>query len=146
MGSIITVAGYILAFMCNGKKSLIMLYLSTKYSQSIFESISRFSEAHGHVIDCMKRVANVFELENVPQEKVYVNSNDTKTKANFTKGKLCFKKVNLKYRPERELVLKDLDFVVEAGLKVGIVGRTGAGKSTISNALTRIVELDSGSI
>ena len=42
--------------------------------------------------------------------------------------------------------MKNLDFEVEAGLKVGIVGRTGAGKSTISNALTRIVELESGSI
>jgi len=64
----------------------------------------------------------------------------------FKNGKLSIKQANLRYRPERELVLKNLDFEVEAGLKVGIVGRTGAGKSTISNALTRIVELESGSI
>ena len=31
-------------------------------------------------------------------------------------------------------------------MKVGVVGRTGAGKSTISNALTRIVEIENGSI
>jgi len=43
-------------------------------------------------------------------------------------------------------VLKKLSFEIEAGHKIGIVGRTGAGKSTISLALTRIVELESGSI
>jgi len=52
----------------------------------------------------------------------------------------------LRYRPKTELVLKNLSFTIEKGLKIGIVGRTGAGKSTISVALTRIVELESGSI
>ena len=52
----------------------------------------------------------------------------------------------LRYRPKTEQVLKGLDFKIKGGIKVGIVGRTGAGKSTISLSLTRIVELESGSI
>jgi len=44
------------------------------------------------------------------------------------------------------MVLKDMTFKIEPVMKVGIVGRTGAGKSTMSNALTRIVELEKGSI
>ena len=44
------------------------------------------------------------------------------------------------------MVLKKLNFEVAAGHKVGVVGRTGAGKSTISIALTRIVELAGGAI
>ena len=54
--------------------------------------------------------------------------------------------MNLRYRPNTELVLKGLNFDVPAGIKVGVVGRTGAGKSTISLALSRIVELSQGSI
>ena len=56
-------------------------------------------------------------------------------------GQVTFKDVNLRYRPNTELVLKGLNFEVPAGIKVGVVGRTGAGKSTISLALSRIVEL-----
>jgi len=39
-----------------------------------------------------------------------------------------------------------VSFKAEAGQKVGVVGRTGAGKSTLFTALTRIVELDGGKI
>ena len=44
------------------------------------------------------------------------------------------------------MVLKGLSFDIEGGHKVGIVGRTGAGKSTISLALSRIVEIEEGAI
>jgi len=43
-------------------------------------------------------------------------------------------------------VLKDLSFDVKPGAKVGIVGRTGSGKSTICLSLSRILEVESGSI
>lgn len=52
----------------------------------------------------------------------------------------------MKYRPTTELVLKKLNLDVQGGEKVGIVGRTGAGKSTITLALTRIVEICGGSV
>lgn len=42
--------------------------------------------------------------------------------------------------------MKEVSFKVEAGSKVGIVGRTGAGKSTIAQTLSRLLELESGSI
>lgn len=61
-------------------------------------------------------------------------------------GKVEFKEVELKYRPTTEIVLNKLSFVVEPGHKVGLCGRTGAGKSTISMAISRIVELFSGKI
>ena len=54
--------------------------------------------------------------------------------------------ISLRYRKNTPIVLKDLSFDLPAGKKLGIVGRTGAGKSTISAALSRIVELESGNI
>ena len=61
-------------------------------------------------------------------------------------GRVEIKDVFLKYRPELPDVLKGLTIDVAPGEKIGIVGRTGAGKSSIMTALYRLVELSSGSI
>ena len=61
-------------------------------------------------------------------------------------GKVSFKDVSLRYRPKTALVLKDLTFDIEPGQKIGICGRTGAGKSTIALTLSRIIELEKGTI
>ena len=63
-----------------------------------------------------------------------------------SRGQIDFKNICLKYRPNTDRILNGINIRIEAGHKVGIVGRTGAGKSTIFLALTRIVELESGSI
>lgn len=52
----------------------------------------------------------------------------------------------MKYRPNTQNVLRGLRINIEAGTKVGLVGRTGAGKSTIASALTRIIEICGGKI
>ena len=52
----------------------------------------------------------------------------------------------MKYRPDTEIVLKNLNFNIEGKEKVGIVGRTGSGKSTITLCLFRILEATEGKI
>ncbi|KAK7050453.1 oligomycin resistance ATP-dependent permease YOR1 [Favolaschia claudopus] len=61
-------------------------------------------------------------------------------------GEIAFKDVEMSYREGLPLVLKGVTFNVKPGEKVGIVGRTGAGKSSLLQALFRMVELQSGSI
>ena len=61
-------------------------------------------------------------------------------------GHVEIRDVVLRYRPELPDVLRGLSMDVAPGEKIGIVGRTGAGKSSIMTALYRLVELSAGSI
>ena len=62
------------------------------------------------------------------------------------KGRIEFKTAEMRYRPELPLVLKGLSMDVQVGERIGIVGRTGAGKSSIMSALFRLTELSAGTI
>ena len=61
-------------------------------------------------------------------------------------GKIEFINFSVKYRPDTEIVLKNLNFLIQGKEKVGIVGRTGSGKSTITLCLFRILEATEGKI
>ena len=60
-------------------------------------------------------------------------------------GEIEFKKVCFHYAPNRP-ILKDMTFHIKAGDQVGLVGHTGAGKSTIANLISRLYDTISGSI
>lgn len=62
------------------------------------------------------------------------------------RGEIVFKGATMRYRPTLEPSVKDLNFTVQPCMKVGIVGRTGAGKSSILQALFRLCELCDGQI
>jgi len=62
------------------------------------------------------------------------------------KGKVEFKNLEVRYRPELPPVLKQLTATLNPGEKIGVVGRTGAGKSTLSLAMLRIMEPSNGSV
>lgn len=61
-------------------------------------------------------------------------------------GHVKFDSVYMSYSLEHEAVLKDLSFEALPGQKIGIIGRTGSGKSSIGSALFRLTELKSGKI
>ena len=52
----------------------------------------------------------------------------------------------MRYRPGLPLVLQGVDLDIKGGERIGVVGRTGAGKSSVMSALFRLVELDKGKI
>ncbi|XP_019620313.1 PREDICTED: multidrug resistance-associated protein 5-like [Branchiostoma belcheri] len=63
-----------------------------------------------------------------------------------SEGRVRYQKYNMRYREGLPLVLKDVSFSTKPSEKVGIVGRTGSGKSSLGVSLFRLVEAASGSI
>lgn len=61
-------------------------------------------------------------------------------------GTIQFDSYSTRYRKGLDLVLSDVSFQVEPNQKVGVVGRTGAGKSSLTMALFRIIEPTNGTI
>ena len=55
-------------------------------------------------------------------------------------GRIKMENVSFQYSPELPLVLKDLNLTIQPGEKVGVVGRTGAGKSSLLSVLYRLAE------
>ena len=84
------------------------------------------------------RVFKVLDTES------YVHSNGD-LKLDQVYGHVKFVEINFSYVKE-EPVLKDINFEVEAGQKLALVGATGAGKSSIINLLLRFYNIDSGRI
>ncbi len=61
-------------------------------------------------------------------------------------GGIEFRGVNMRYRPGVNLSLRGVDLAIKPGERVGVVGRTGSGKTSLLQALFRMVELESGMI
>lgn len=61
-------------------------------------------------------------------------------------GHIKFNSVQMKYREDLEPAVNDVTFEIEPGMKVGIVGRTGAGKSSILQSLFRLIDLSNGTV
>jgi len=100
----------------------------------------------------MSSVERVKEYcDQLPQEKVvtYGNGPDEIEQPPPSwpeRGEVEFRGASLRYRDGLPLVLKQVSIKIAAGHKIGIVGRTGSGKSTVMLALFRMVELAEGSI
>lgn len=94
----------------------------------------------------MTSVERILEYSKVDSEPPLESTPDKKPKSDWPQeGKVEFKNVYLRYSPLESPVLKNLNFVIYPREKIGIVGRTGAGKSSLIQALFRLVEVE-GSI
>ena len=83
----------------------------------------------------------MYELKD---EKQYPKEVFGKSELTHPEGNIRFKNVSFSYEDEK--VFDNLTFEIKAGQSVGIVGRSGEGKSTILNLIPRIYDVDSGSV
>jgi ATP-binding cassette subfamily C (CFTR/MRP) protein 1 len=91
-------------------------------------------------------VERIAEYQQVPQEGPWVDPEQRPQPEWPQKGNVEFKKFGLRYREGLDLVIKNISCSILGGEKIGIVGRTGAGKSSLTVALFRIVEAAEGLI
>ncbi|HPP82838.1 MAG TPA: ABC transporter ATP-binding protein, partial [Rubrivivax sp.] len=112
-----------MAFRLNGISHWVMWEMA-----SLFEHV-------GTVNDGMRMLGKVRTVVDRPEAKPLV----------VARGELRFEHVGFGYGGERR-VIDDFSLVVRAGERIGLVGRSGAGKSTIVNLLLRLYDVDAGRI
>ena len=120
------------------------LALSNVFISATFIAfVMKFKAQFKASVTCLDRVLEYLDLA---QEAPAVVETSRPSEDWPRLGEIQLRGVSLRYRPELPLVLHNLTVTVTAGQKVGIVGRTGAGKSSIISALLRLVELETGKI
>uniref|UniRef100_A0A5B6ZBR8 ABC-type xenobiotic transporter n=1 Tax=Davidia involucrata TaxID=16924 RepID=A0A5B6ZBR8_DAVIN len=110
---------------------------------SLLTGVLRLASLAENSLNAVERVGSYIEL---PSEGPSVIESNRPPPGWPSFGSIKFEDVVLRYRAELPPVLHGLSFTIHPSDKVGIVGRTGAGKSSMVNALFRIVELERGRI
>ena len=128
-----------------GTLTLGTLLLAMSYLVQIHQPLQTMSaklpELQGYLASGERALRLLDEKLEAPSPKTVDESHRTWR----VQGKVEFRSVQFGYTPER-VTLDDLSFVVEPGTNVGIIGPTGAGKSTLVSLLTRFHEPASGQI
>ncbi|KAJ3406625.1 hypothetical protein HDU80_010830 [Chytriomyces hyalinus] len=94
----------------------------------------------------MNAVERVSEYSEIEQERAFILEENRAPPNWPSKGSVQVSNLEMRYAPDLPPVLRNISFSVKGGEKVGIVGRTGAGKSSLSLSLFRIVEAAQGTI
>ncbi|KAJ2716063.1 hypothetical protein H4R19_000855 [Coemansia spiralis] len=131
---------------CTGYGDAGLVGLAVTYSFRLSDMLSWSVRNYTDVENAMTHVERCIEYSSLPQEAAGVIDDHCPDEQWPAQGALEFKDYSARYREALDLVLKGLSFSVLPGQKVGIVGRTGAGKSSLALALFRIIESAGGQI
>ncbi|KAJ3293228.1 hypothetical protein HDU79_000597 [Rhizoclosmatium sp. JEL0117] len=124
-----------------GWAGIILLYAG-KFSDALVWIV----RMHAEMEMSLDSVERVVEYSEVTQEPARVNPAYRPPQNWPHEGRIEVKDLSIRYAEDQPCVLKRLNFVVKPGEKIGVVGRTGAGKSTLSLAFFRIVPFFEGTI
>ncbi len=90
--------------------------------------------------------ASLERIENILNEPAEIKDSERTVPINDFDGSIEVKNLNFKYPDSNKYVLNDINFRVEKGQTLGIIGRTGSGKTTLVNLLLRIFDPDDKTI
>ncbi|XP_021906440.1 ABC transporter C family member 13-like isoform X2 [Carica papaya] len=125
-----------------GTPGLVGLALS--YAAPIVSLLGSFLTSFTETEKEMVSIERALQYMDVPQENIYgCQSLDPNWPV---QGQVEFQNVTMRYMPSLPPALRNIAFTIEGGTQVGIIGRTGAGKSSILNALFRLNPICNGKI
>jgi ABC-type multidrug transport system fused ATPase/permease subunit len=149
LGSVIVLSGTVLVVTLNDVMELepgivaLLILWSSNFTITLGFMVDSFSEAEAAIT----AIERVDAMSRLPQEKPMESDAQICPPKNWPEhGCLEFDNVCMRYREGLPLSLNGLSFKIPAGKRCGIVGRTGAGKSSLTAALFRLVEIESGHI
>ncbi|KAJ8321374.1 hypothetical protein KUTeg_001056 [Tegillarca granosa] len=91
-------------------------------------------------------IERISEYAGLKREANWINNSNRPDKTWPNKGNISIQNYKTRYRQDLNLVLKGITCDIKGGEKVGIVGRTGAGKSSLTSSLFRLIESVDGGI
>ncbi|KAH1147222.1 hypothetical protein GLYMA_15G148500v4 [Glycine max] len=94
----------------------------------------------------MVSVERIKQFTNLPSEAPWKIADKTPPQNWPSQGTIVLSNLQVRYRPNTPLVLKGISLTIEGGEKIGVVGRTGSGKSTLIQVLFRLIEPSAGKI
>ncbi|XP_006630977.3 ATP-binding cassette sub-family C member 2 [Lepisosteus oculatus] len=119
--------------------------LSISYALNVTQTLNWLVRMTSELETNIVAVERVSEYTEIDNEAPWIT--DKRPPQNWPdSGKIQFKNYKVRYRPELDLVLHGITCDIESTEKIGIVGRTGAGKSSLTNCLFRIIESAGGHI
>jgi ATP-binding cassette, subfamily B, multidrug efflux pump len=113
-----------------------------QFAQSFYDPVSEISSRYPLLQGAIASSENIFALLDEPAAFV---PPENPVRMDVARGRIEFRNVWFAYEGE-DWVLKNVSFTVEPGEKVAFVGRSGAGKTTITNLLLRFYEIQRGQI
>ena len=115
--------------------------LSITQSLLLISTIQYMIKIYSDLDSRMTSVERVAEYGDLTVEDI--NKNEINPPTTWpANGKILFQSVSMRYSPEKPFILRNIDVEFQAGEKIGIVGRTGAGKSSLINALFHLYEFE----
>ena len=125
-----------------GEMTLGDFVLINAFMMQIFMPLNFLGFVYREIKSSMINIERMFELMKVDSK---VSDTSQAPGLNVQQGKIEFKDVAFSYDPERP-ILKGLNFVLQPGEKLALVGGSGAGKSTIAKLLFRFYDVNDGQI
>nr|XP_056714411.1 multidrug resistance-associated protein 1-like isoform X2 [Euleptes europaea] len=145
LGNLMVFFAALLAVLANGKVDSATVGLSISYALNITQSLNFWVRKACEIETNGVSIERVCEYANADKEAPWILSN--RPPAGWpNEGVIQFVSYKVRYRPDVGFALQDISFQTSREEKIGIIGRTGAGKSTLTNCLFRIIERAGGKI